>query len=235
MQIFPRSSNAIARASLFGAVFAVAGLFWVLAELERTPYVTWEGVRKPQPVPFSHQHHVTGLGIDCRYCHTSVEQSSFAGIPPTKTCMNCHSQIWTNAAYLEPVRESYRSGRSLVWSRVNQLPNFVYFNHSIHINKGVGCNTCHGPVDQMPLMYQYASLQMEFCLDCHRAPEKYLRPREQVFNMRYQPPVDDPLGKNSVEFDSKLYNNQIELGNAIKAAYKVRSVNDITSCNTCHR
>jgi cytochrome c peroxidase len=149
--------------------------------------------------------------------------------------MNCHSQIWTNAAYLEPVRESYRTGRSLEWSRVNQLPNFVYFNHSIHINKGVGCNTCHGPVDQMPLMYQYASLQMEFCLDCHRAPEKYLRPREQVFNMRYQPPVDDPLGKNSVEFDNKLYNNQIELGNAIKAAYKVRSVNDITSCNTCHR
>jgi len=235
MQIFPSSSNAIARASLFALVFLVAFVFWAMAEFQRSPYVTYAGVRKPQPVPFSHQHHVTGLGIDCRYCHTSVETSSFAGIPPTKTCMNCHSQIWTNAAYLEPVRESFRTGKSIEWTRVNQLPNFVYFNHSIHIAKGVGCNTCHGPVDQMPLMYQYASLQMEFCLDCHRAPEKYLRPREQVFNMRYQPPVDDPLGKNNVEFEGKSYNDQIELGTALKKAYQVRTVNDITSCNTCHR
>ena len=176
--------------------------------LERSPYITYAGVRKSQPVPFSHQHHVTGLGIDCRYCHTSVEQSSFAGIPPTKTCMNCHAQIWTNAAYLEPVRESFRTGRSLEWTRVNQLPDYVYFNHSIHVNKGVGCNTCHGPVDQMPLMYQYASLQMEFCLDCHRAPEKYLRPREQVFNMRYEPPVNNALGKNEIVFGGKAYNDQ---------------------------
>ena len=194
MQIFPRSINAIARASMVLTVFAAAGLFWVLVQLERSPYITYAGVRKSQPVPFSHQHHVTGLGIDCRYCHTSVEQSSFAGIPPTKTCMNCHAQIWTNAAYLEPVRESFRTGRSLEWTRVNQLPDYVYFNHSIHVNKGVGCNTCHGPVDQMPLTYQYASLQMEFCLDCHRAPEKYLRPREQVFNMRYeQPSTGEPV------------------------------------------
>jgi hypothetical protein len=231
MQIFPRSSNAIARASLFGAVFLVAGLFWVLAQLQRSPYITWAGVRKSQPVPFSHKHHVTGLGIDCRYCHTSVEQSAFAGIPPTKTCMNCHSQIWTNAALLEPVRESFRSGRSIEWSRVNQLPNFVYFNHEIHVNKGVGCNTCHGPIDQMPLTYQFASLQMEFCLDCHRAPEKYLRPRAEVFNMRYQPPTaDDPILVNGVE-----YKDQLSLGMALKTQYKVRSVLDITSCNTCHR
>jgi len=213
----------------------VGGLFSVLLELERTPYITNAGVRKSQPVPFSHQHHVTGLGIDCRYCHTSVETSSFAGIPPTKTCINCHQQIWTNAAYLEPVRESYRTGRSLEWTRVNQLPNFVYFNHSIHINKGVGCNTCHGPIDHMPLTYQYASLQMEFCLDCHRNTEKYLRPRDQVFNMRYQPPVDDPLGKNAVAFNGKTYNNQSALGTALHEAYNVRSVKDITSCNTCHR
>ena len=142
-----------------------------------------------------------GLGIDCRYCHTSVETSSFAGIPPTKTCMNCHAQIWTNAALLEPVRESYKSGKSLVWTRVNDLPDFVYFNHSIHINKGVGCNTCHGPVDRMPLMYNQASLQMEWCLECHRAPEKNLRPRDQVFNMRYEQPTS---GK-PVEFDGKEY------------------------------
>ncbi len=125
MQIFPRSSNAIARASMVLTVLAVAGLFWVMVQIERSPYITYAGVRKSQPVPFSHQHHVTGLGIDCRYCHQSVEQSSFAGIPPTKTCMNCHAQIWTNAAYLEPVRESFRSGRSLEWTRVNQLPDFV--------------------------------------------------------------------------------------------------------------
>jgi hypothetical protein len=235
MQIFPRSSNAIARASLVGLVFVVAVLSWVVLELERTPFITNQGVRKSQPVPFSHKHHVTGLGIDCRYCHTSVETSSFAGIPPTKTCINCHAQIWTNALYLEPVRESFRSGRSIEWTRVNQLPNFVYFNHSIHINKGVGCNTCHGPIDQMQLTYQYASLQMEFCLDCHRAPEKYIRPRDQVFNMRYEPPMNDPLGKNDVFFNGHDYNDQIALGNALKDAYKVRSVKDITSCNTCHR
>ena len=191
MQIFPRSANALSRASIFLIVFLVAGVFWVLNELQYSPYITWAGVRKEQPVPFSHQHHVTGLGIDCRYCHTSVEQSSFAGIPPTKTCMNCHSQIWTNAALLEPVRESYRSDRSLQWTRVNQLPDFVYFNHSIHVNKGVGCNTCHGPVDQMPLMYQFASLQMEWCLNCHRNPAVNLRPTSQIYNMAWEGPSSD--------------------------------------------
>src|SRR5208282_4945015 len=109
MQIFPRSTNAMSRASLFGTVFVVAALFGIMEQIQRSPYITYAGVRKSQPVPFSHQHHVTGLGIDCRYCHTSVETSSFAGVPPTKTCMNCHAQIWTNAAYLEPVRESFRS------------------------------------------------------------------------------------------------------------------------------
>jgi hypothetical protein len=182
-------------------------------------------------VPFSHQHHVAGLGIDCRYCHTSVETSSFAGIPPTKTCMNCHSQIWTNAALLEPVRESYRSGKSLVWTRVNDLPDFTYFNHSIHINKGVGCDTCHGPVDRMPLMYNQTSLQMEWCLECHRAPEKNLRPRDQVFNMRYE----QPSSGKPVEVDGKQYTDQLSLGTDLVKKYKLRSVTDITSCSTCHR
>src|SRR6201987_2373289 len=207
MQIFHRSTNTISRASIYGAVFIVAGLGWALYQFQGSPYITNAGVVKPQPVPFSPQHHVTGLGIDCRYCHTSVEQSSFAGLPPTKTCMNCHSQIWTNAAYLEPVRERFRSGKSLEWMRVNQVPNFVYFNHSIHINKGVGCNTCHGPVDKMPLMYQQESLQMEFCLNCHRAPEQHLRPREEVFNMRYEPPANNPLHVHSVKFNGKDYND----------------------------
>jgi len=231
MQIFHRSTNTLSRATIYGAIFVVAALFWAAEEFQRSPYITYAGVAKPQPVPFSHQHHVAGLGVDCRYCHTSVEKSSFAGIPPTRTCMNCHSQIWTNARLLEPVRESYRSGRSLVWTRVNDLPDFVYFNHSIHINKGVGCNTCHGPVDRMPLMYNYASLQMEWCLDCHRAPEKYLRPRDQVFNMRYE----EPSSANPVNVNGEDYTEQIELGNALKKEYKVRSVYDITSCSTCHR
>ena len=231
MQIFHRSTNTLSRATIYGAIFVVAALFWAAAEIQRSPYVTYAGVARPQPAPFSHQHHVAGLGIDCRYCHTSVETSSFAGIPPTATCMNCHRQIWTNAPMLEPVRESFRTGKSLVWNRVNDLPDFVYFNHSIHINKGVGCNTCHGPVDRMPLMYNYASLQMEWCLECHRAPEKNLRPREQVFNMRYQQPSSD----NPVEFDGQKYIDQISLGTALKAKYHLRTTADITSCSTCHR
>ena len=229
MQIFHRSTNTISRATIFGAVFVIAALFWAMAEIQRSPYVTYSGVVKPQPVAFSHQHHVTGLGIDCRYCHTSVENSKFAGIPPTKTCMNCHSQIWTNAALLEPVRESYRTDRSLQWT--HDLPDFVYFNHSIHINKGIGCNTCHGQVDRMPLMYQYASLQMEWCLNCHRAPEKYLRPRDQVFNMRYEEPSSD----KPETVDGRDYIDQLSLGRDLRNKYKLRTERDITSCSTCHR
>ena len=241
-QIFHRSTNTLSRATIFGAVFVVVILGWVLYVVQGSPFITYAGVRKPQPVPFSHQHHVTGLGIDCRYCHTSVETSSFAGIPPTKTCMNCHAQIWTNAQLLEPVRASYRSGESLQWTRVNQLPDFVFFNHSIHVTKGVGCNTCHGPVDLMPLMYQQESLQMEWCLGCHRDPGKNLRPRDQVFNMRYQPPSSG----NPIAMDGQTFTDQDSLGAYLIKKYRVRvgriqtedgqvSVSDITSCNTCHR
>ena len=231
MQIFHRSTNTISRATIFGAIFVIAMLFWAAAEVQRSPYVTYAGVARPQPAPFSHQHHVGGLGIDCRYCHTSVEVSSFAGIPPTRTCMNCHAQIWTGAPMLEPVRESFSSGKSLIWNRVNDLPDFVYFNHSIHINKGVGCNTCHGPVDRMPLMYNYASLQMEWCLNCHRAPEKNLRPRDQVFNMRYE----EPSSAKPIMVDGKTYTDQISLGRDLATKYKLRTVADVTSCSTCHR
>jgi hypothetical protein len=231
MQIFHRSTNTISRATIFGAIFVVSVALWAMIQFQRSPYVTYEKVVRPQPVPFSHQHHVGGLGIDCRYCHTSVEVSGFAGIPPTKTCMNCHRQIWTGAPMLEPVRQSFRTDQSLIWTRVNDLPNFVYFNHSIHIAKGVGCNTCHGPVDRMPLMYNDASLQMEWCLNCHREPEKYLRPRDQVFNMRYEQPTTlKPLTLNGKE-----YTDQLMLGNDLRQQYKLRTVADITSCSTCHR
>jgi hypothetical protein len=231
MQIFHRSANVISRASIYAGIFTLAFGLWACIQWQRSPYVTYAGVVRPQPVPFSHQHHVGGLGIDCRYCHTSVETSGFAGIPPTKTCMNCHSEIWTSAPLLEPVRESLRSGRSLEWNRVNDLPDFVYFDHSIHINKGVGCNTCHGPVDRMPLMFNYASLQMEWCIQCHRGPEKNLRPRDQVFNMRYQQPTSDL----PVVVDGKSFTEQMDLGKYLAQKYHLRSVLDITSCNTCHR
>ncbi len=184
-------------------------------ELSRSPYVTGAQAAFDQPVPFSHQHHVGGLGLDCRYCHTSVEVAASAGIPPTKTCMNCHSQIWSDSETLAPVRESFRSDKSIEWRRIHDLPDFAYFNHSAHVNKGVGCTTCHGRVDRMPLIVQEASLQMEWCLDCHRAPEKYVRPRSEVFNPAWTPPA-----------------NQIEEGRKLVELYKIDTR---TSCNTCHR
>src|SRR3984885_10403776 len=187
-QIFYRSTNTLSRATIFGAVFVVAALGWMAMEIQRSPYITYAGVRKPQPVPFSHQHHVTGLGLDCRYCHTSVETSSFAGIPPTKTCMNCHSQIWTNAALLQPVRTSWATGDSIPWVKIHDLPDFVYFNHEIHVNKGMGCSSCHGRVDLMPLMYQENTFQMSWCLNCHRDPGKNLRPTSEIYNMAWEEP-----------------------------------------------
>ena len=230
-QIFHRSANTLARVSILGLVVLLAGLGAIMSEVQRSAHVTRQDEARVQNPPFSHQHHVGGLGLDCRYCHTSVETSNFAGIPPTKTCMNCHSQIWTNAALLEPVRESFRTDKSLQWTRVNQLPDYVFFDHSIHINKGVGCNTCHGPIDRMPLTYQHASLQMEWCLDCHRAPEKYLRPRDQVFDMQYP----GPTREEPVIVDGQSFSDQLSLGTALKNKYKLRTTADITSCSTCHR
>src|ERR1700746_281217 len=204
MQIFHRSANVISRASIYAGIFTAAFVLWACIQLQRSPYVTYAGIARPQPAPFSDQHHVAALGIDCRYCHTSVETSNFAGIPPTKTCMNCHSQIWTNAAMLEPVRASFASGRPLVWTRVHRLPDFVHFNHSIHVAKGIGCATCHGRIDKMALTYQASPLTMQWCLDCHRAPEKYVRPRDQVFNMAWTSKNQDVDGPRLV----KLYNIQ---------------------------
>jgi len=231
-QIFHRSANSFSRLSILAVLVVVTVLLWAALETQRAPYVTYQEVAQSQPVPFSHQHHNAGLGIDCRYCHTSVEQSSYAGIPPTKTCMNCHSQIWTNAPMLEPVRESYRTGNSLLWTKVTYVPDYVYFNHSIHVNKGVGCLSCHGPVNKMPLMYQASTMRMEWCLECHRAPEKFLRPREQVFNMNYEQPSELHPVKLA---DGTAYTDQLALGSVLKTQYNIRTVQDITSCNTCHR
>ena len=217
-QIFHRHTNVYSRLSILAAVGVAAILGGTVGLLHLSGYNTNQAVFVEQPIQFSHAHHVGGMGIDCRYCHTTVEESAFANIPPTKTCMNCHSQIWSGAPILEPVRTSFRENTPLQWTRVHDLPDFVYFNHSIHVKKGVGCATCHGPVDRMPLMYQNASLEMAWCLDCHRNPAKYVRPRDQVFNMAWERPGNDP-----------------GLGARLVQEYKIASVEQLTSCSTCHR
>jgi hypothetical protein len=221
-QIFRRSANTLAKASIVGALLLAGGLLGLIMVLGRSSYVTRAHEFVEQPLQFSHMHHVGDDGIDCRYCHTSVETSAFAGIPPTKTCMNCHSQIWSTSPILEPVRSSFREDRSLRWVRVHDLPDFVYFNHSIHVKKGMGCETCHGRVDEMPLMVQQQSLQMEWCLACHRAPEQYIRPREEIFTMGYVP--RDP--------DTGQPTTQAELGAKLMTRYAVQTSTD---CSVCHR
>ncbi|MGH9341250.1 MAG: cytochrome c3 family protein [Acidobacteriota bacterium] len=214
-QIFHRSANVIARASIVGGILLLGLLTWAGAEIYYSSYVSGVGLAQEQVVPFSHKHHVSGLGIDCRYCHESVEVSAFAGIPPTQTCMTCHSQIWSDAPMLEPVRTSFRNKEPLRWNRVHDLPDFVYFNHSIHLTKGIGCTTCHGKVDQMPLMWKENTLYMEWCMECHRNPAKYVRPREYVFSVDYSPP-----------------DNQLELGNKLVEEYNIEK---LVSCSVCHR
>jgi hypothetical protein len=222
-QLFPRSANALARTSL-ALVLAAAGLVGlILVILMQSSWLTRQNEVVEQPVQFSHAHHAGGEGFDCRYCHTSVETSSFAGIPPTKTCMNCHSQLWTNAAILEPVRASFRDDTPLTWIRVNNLPDFVYFNHSIHIHQGVGCASCHGRVDEMPMTFQAQPLLMGWCLDCHRAPE--------VFNMAYEQPTTG----RAVTVDGQQFTDQLALGMHLKQQYNVANVQHMTSCSICHR
>jgi hypothetical protein len=214
-QVFHRSTNTFSRVSIFGAVFAAAAAAYGLALINRSAYVTGSGVAREQPVPFSHRHHAGELGIDCRYCHGSVERAATAGVPPTQTCMSCHSQIWADSPVLEPVRASWRSDRSLEWIKVYDLPDFVVFDHSIHVHKGVACVTCHGRVDRMNLTWQEPSLQMEWCLDCHRRPERYVRPRAEVFNAEWQSEGD-----------------RARLGRELVEAYAIERRLD---CSTCHR
>jgi hypothetical protein len=216
-QIFRRSTNTLAKFSIVGGGLLAGGLLALAMVIARSPWVNDVGAAKEQVVPFSHKHHVSGLGIDCRYCHISVEQTAFAGIPAVKTCMTCHSQIWTEAPILEPIRESWRTDKAIEWIRIHDLPDFVYFNHSIHVKKGVGCVTCHGRVDQMPLMWKVNSLDMQWCLECHRQPEKFIRPREYVFRMDWQPPGD-----------------QLALGESLIKEYHIDK-SKMTNCSICHR
>jgi hypothetical protein len=216
MQIFsPRTVIALKVATLAGALLACTGILGWRRFVAPRP-AQWDFV--DQPVPFSHKHHVGDDGIDCRYCHSSVETSAFAGIPPLSTCMTCHSQLFTDAPVLAPLRAAFAQGSGLAWRRVHHLPQFVYFDHSIHIAKGVGCSTCHGRVDRMPLTERVASLQMQWCLDCHRHAERYLRPREAVFDMGWQPPDD-----------------QERRGRQLYAQYRIHPIDVLTACSTCHR
>ena len=214
-QIFHRSANTLSKVSIFGLLTLVASLILLAMVLGRSSYVTRAHEYIEQPIQFSHLHHVLDDGIDCKYCHTSVETSAFAGIPPTKTCMNCHTQLFSTEPILEPVRASFRDNTPLKWIRVHDLPDFVYFNHSIHVKKGVGCETCHGRVDEMPLVQQERSLQMDWCLDCHRAPEKYVRPRSEITTMGYHPSE-----------------SQATLGPKLVKEYGIEAR---TTCSTCHR
>lgn len=229
-RVFPRFANQLSRVIVFGFVFLLVALVLLSYLIMRSPLNTGVLVGRAQPVPFSHERHVRSLAIDCRYCHTSVETSSFAGLPPTETCMQCHSQVGTNQTILEPVRESFEAGRPLVWTRVSRLPDFVWFDHSIHLHKGVGCVTCHGRVDdmvpleemfphdrQIKVIWQAEPLTMAWCLECHRHPERFVRPRDQVFNMQWQPPGE-----------------QEALGRELVSEYRIKGARVLTSCSVCH-
>ena len=214
--IFRPSANLASAVTLLAiAALACAGLawWWWWPRTDYPRHVRWP---VDQVVPFSHEHHVAGLGIDCRFCHTAVEVSAVAGLPPTSTCMTCHSEIWTNARMLAPVRLSLVNDEPLVWHRVNDLPDYVYFNHSIHIAKGVGCSSCHGEVDRMPLSYKATTLTMQFCLDCHRDPGPRLRPKDQIFNTEWHRTADTPSPA------------------ALLSAYRVGG-RRLTDCSICHR
>ena len=214
--IFGRRANLLMNAGLAGVagagVFA-ALLVWGVPVMN---YNSQVGLIPPQPVPFSHKHHVSGLGLDCRYCHTSVEFAQNAGMPPTETCMTCHSQIWTNAFILAPVRQSLAQNQPLRWQRVYTLPDYVYFDHSIHIAKGVGCTECHGPIGDMALTWKARTLYMSWCLACHRDPAPNLRPKDQVFNPHWQRTSSTPSGK------------------ALMAQYHIRT-DKLMDCGICHR
>ncbi len=217
-QLFSPRANIHSRVIIFGAIAFVCGLGWATSAIYWSPYTTYVNVAFEQPVPFSHKHHVSEDGIDCRYCHTSVEKSAFAGLPSTETCMTCHSQIWTDAQMLAPVRASLATNTPLKWNRVHDLPDYVYFDHSIHVAKGIGCSTCHGHVDQMPLTRKTQTLYMKWCLDCHRAPQKYIRPREKIYDMSWQP------GQNQDVAPAKFVTQ-----------YHVDTSGRLTNCGTCHR
>lgn len=216
-QLFPPYATSLARVALASVVAVPAGIIGLLILLQVTPHATRQNLVVEQPIQFSHEHHVSGLGLDCRYCHTSVEHSHFASVPPTHTCMTCHSQLWTNAEILAPVRKSLAEGKPIRWRRVNSLADYVYFDHSVHVTNGIGCSTCHGRVDRMPQVRQAMPLTMGWCLDCHRNPVPHLRPESEIYNMDWTPPAD-----------------QEQRGRELIRHYLIQTEH-LTDCTRCHR
>lgn len=210
---FARWTNTAIRLGLIALALGLVGVPIAAMMYVRTPYITMTGNPVTQPIRFDHRHHVRDDGIDCRYCHLSVETGAMAGLPSTETCLNCHAQIWTTSPLLEPVRQSWFTNEPIPWKRVHVLPEYVYFNHSIHLAKGVGCVTCHGRVDLMAEVAKAEPMTMGWCLDCHRNPTPHLRPKSELTSMSWRPP-------------------DAELTAALAAENKVRS---LTHCSTCHR
>jgi len=228
---FPRWANYFLPVAALGAV---GGLFYatVLVSYGFSAKTIAVGYSPEQPVPYSHALHVGKLGLDCRYCHNTVEQAAFAAIPNTQTCMNCHTAVKPDSSRLEPGKKSWETGKSVEWIQIHDLPRYVYFNHSAHVNKGVSCVECHGRIDQMEVVRQVAPLSMSWCLDCHREPEMHLRPKDQVTNLAWKA-TDHPLAKEKGITD--LAEAQKLVGLQLKADQKVHSEQYMISCSTCHR
>lgn len=184
--LFRPSANSLYWLALAAIAGAIVGTPAALIAWARSPYATGQQEVVDQPVKFDHRHHVRDDGVDCLYCHYGADRSRYAGVPATSVCMGCHDQIWTDSRELDLVRRSAFEGRPIAWRRVSRLPDFVFFDHSIHVNKGVGCVTCHGRVDQMAQVYAVAPRTMRWCLDCHRAPDPQLRPLDAITDMEWK-------------------------------------------------
>lgn len=210
---FPLWSN---RAFVLALVFLGSVPVYVICVMAfaTMPGTVSVGYAPEQPVPFSHRLHAGDLGLDCRYCHNTVEESAHAAVPPTHTCMNCHTNIRNDSPLLAPIRESYETGEPVEWNRVHDLPDYAYFNHSAHVTRGIGCASCHGRIDTMEVVTQQEPLSMGWCLDCHREPEQHLRPLDRITDMEWAP------------------ENQLEIGRRLRQEY---NINPSTSCSTCHR
>jgi hypothetical protein len=237
MALFPQWTNTVARVSFALSLGLPVAAICLLMIYVRTPFVTDERIELAQPVQFDHRHHSWENGIDCRFCHTSVESSPNAGLPPTDRCLGCHGQVWNKSPRLEPVRQAFFTRLPIPWVKVHELPDFVYFDHSIHVGKGVGCVTCHGRVDQMPAVRQHASLTMTWCLDCHRDPAPNLRPKSEITNMLWRSGEHDPELEHAESLpdpDRKLYASldAHALGQRLLQDY---DVHPRTACETCHR
>ncbi len=221
-QLFRPGADTVARAILLALVLLpVAGVALAYG-VRVSPYMTDQNATLDQPVPFSHKHHVGDLGIDCRYCHGSVEKAAYASVPSTQTCMTCHSQIWTNAALLAPVRESFARHEPIRWNRVHRLAQYVYFDHSIHVAKGVGCSECHGAMTEMNLTRQAVPLTMGWCLNCHRNPGPHLRPETAIYDTAWTPRDDPHKG------------DRLEKARFYVAHYRI-DARHLSDCTTCHR